>query len=48
MRSIIYTVLGVSGEVLNLLRKRLNGEKCPVEFVRDYVTDVSVPTFLKA
>ena len=43
-KTIIYTVLVVSGLLLNMIKKRLNGEKCPTEIVYDLVHDYYVPT----
>lgn len=44
-KSIIFTVLLVAGEMLNLTKKALNGEKHPVEVVSDCITDVKVVTY---
>lgn len=44
-KSIIFTVQLVSGLMLNLLKKALNGEKRPTEIVYDCVNDIQVATY---
>lgn len=44
-KTIIYTVNVVTGLMLNMVKKKLRGDKCPVEIVYDLVSDTFIPTY---